>query len=158
MRSTQRNWIHSSIVYVQRSAIEYIVDYGFSPVASLVFSAGGLGHEAGGLRPSLASPAPMVRSRARHWYSPLGSGFGSRHRVFLLSLSYISSLFSVSLDRQTIHHLLLLLHHLLLMSTYILHSATEYVPRILLYSQYGPPYMYHPTSNCPILLRSIEYE
>jgi len=27
-------------------------------VASLVFGAGGLGHEAGGLRPPLASPAP----------------------------------------------------------------------------------------------------
>jgi hypothetical protein len=59
-------------------------------VASLVFGAGGLGHEAGGLRPPLASPAPMARRRARHWYSALGSGFGSRHWVFLLSLSYIS--------------------------------------------------------------------
>jgi len=55
-----------------------------------VFGAGGLGHEAGGLRPPLASPAPMARRRARHWYSSLGSGFGSRHWVFLLSLSYIS--------------------------------------------------------------------
>jgi hypothetical protein len=36
------------------------VDQGFGPVASQVFRAGGLGHEAGGLRPPLASPAPMV--------------------------------------------------------------------------------------------------
>jgi len=101
------------------------VDYGFGPVASLVFGAGRLGHVAGGLRPPLASPAPtslacphqprlplsaspapMARRRARHWYSALGSGFGSRHWVFLLSLLYISSLFSFSLDQQTIHHLL----------------------------------------------------
>jgi len=45
----------------------------------LVFGAGGLEHEAGGLRPPLASPAPMARRRARHWYSALGSGFGNRH-------------------------------------------------------------------------------
>jgi hypothetical protein len=40
--------------------------------------------------PLLASPAPMARRTARHWYSALGSGFGSRHWAFLLSLSYIS--------------------------------------------------------------------
>jgi len=44
-------------------------------VASLVFDAGGLGHEAGGRPPPSASPAPMLRRRARHWYSALGSGF-----------------------------------------------------------------------------------
>jgi hypothetical protein len=59
-------------------------------VASLVFDAGGLGHEAGGWPPPSASPAPMLRRRAWHWYSALGSGFGSRHGVFLLSLLYIS--------------------------------------------------------------------
>ena len=59
-------------------------------MASLVFGAGGLGQEAGGVRPPLASPAPMLRRRAQHWYSALGSGFGSQHGVFLLSLSHIS--------------------------------------------------------------------
>jgi hypothetical protein len=29
--------------------------------------------------PPSASPAPMATRRARHWYSALGSGFGSRH-------------------------------------------------------------------------------
>ena len=52
--------------------------------------------------PPPASPAPMARRRARHWYSALGSGFGSRHGVFLLSLSYISRYVSLSLDRQII--------------------------------------------------------
>src|SRR5882757_4943689 len=59
--------------------------------------------------PLSASPAPMARRTARHWYSALGSGFGSRHWVFLLSVLYISPYFSFSLDRQTIHHLLHLL-------------------------------------------------
>jgi len=67
-----------------------------------VFGAGGLRHVASGLRPPLASPAPMVRRSARQGYSALGSGFGSRHRVFHLSLSYTSPQFSFSLDRQTI--------------------------------------------------------
>jgi hypothetical protein len=40
------------------SADENCVDWGFGPVAYLLFGAGGLGHEAGGLRPPLASPAP----------------------------------------------------------------------------------------------------
>ena len=89
-------------------------------MASLVFGTGGLGDEAGGLRPPLASPAliglacpdwphlplpaspaPVPRVRARHCCSALGSGFGSRHGVFLPSLSYISLLFSFScIDRQ----------------------------------------------------------
>ena len=30
------------------------------------------------------SPAPKARRRALHWYPALGSGFGSRHGVFLL--------------------------------------------------------------------------
>jgi hypothetical protein len=38
------------------------------------------------------SLAPMARRTARHWYSALGSAFGSRHWVFLLSLSYIKSI------------------------------------------------------------------
>jgi len=38
--------------------------------------------------PPSASPAPMARRRALHWYSALGSGFGSRHCVFP-SLSFI---------------------------------------------------------------------
>jgi len=78
---------------------QFRVDYGFGPVASLVFGAGGLGHEAGGLRPPLASPAPtslacphqprlppsaslapMLRRWARHWYSALGSGCDTRLR------------------------------------------------------------------------------
>jgi len=42
--------------------------------------------------PLSASSAPMARRTARHWYSALGSGFGSRHWVFLLSLSYIKSI------------------------------------------------------------------
>jgi len=86
-----------------------IVDWGFGLVASLVFGAGGLGHEASGLRPPLASPAPtsltcphqprlpplvspalMAWRRARHCDSALGSGFGGWHGGFLLSLSYIS--------------------------------------------------------------------
>ena len=77
------------------------VDLGFGPVASVVFGASGLGYVAGGLRPPSASPAPtslacphqprlppsassapMARRRAWHWYSALGSGFGSRHWVF----------------------------------------------------------------------------
>ena len=70
-------------------------------MASLVFSAGGLGDEAGGLRPPLASPASMPRMRARHWYSASGSGFGSRHGVFLLSFVYKSTVFLL-LYRQTI--------------------------------------------------------
>jgi len=60
-------------------AIEPIVDYGFGPVASIVFSAGRLRHEAGGLRPPLVSPAPMARRRAWHWYLALGPGFGGWH-------------------------------------------------------------------------------
>jgi len=80
----------------------WYVHYGFGPVTSLVFGAGGLGHEAGGLWPPPVSPAPMAGRRARHCYSALGSGFGGRHWVFLLSLSYISPWFSLSLDRQTI--------------------------------------------------------
>jgi len=49
-----------------------------------------LGISLAGLQPPLASPAQMSRRRARHWYSALRSGFGSRHGVFLLSLLYIS--------------------------------------------------------------------
>jgi len=71
-------------------------------VGSLAFGAGGLGDEASGLLSPPASGAPMPRMRARHWYSASGSGFGSRHGVFLLSLSYISLLLSLLLYRQTI--------------------------------------------------------
>jgi len=44
-----------------------------------VFGAGGLGHVAGGLRPPLASPAPMGRARDPRCYSALGYGFDNRH-------------------------------------------------------------------------------
>ena len=59
------------------------VDWGFGPVASLVFGAGGLGHEAGGLRPPLASPAPTSlacphRPRLPPWRGG-GLGTGTRH-------------------------------------------------------------------------------
>jgi hypothetical protein len=77
MRSTQRNRAHSPIMYVQSSAIEYIVDYGFGQVASLVFGAGGLGHEASGLRPPLASPAP---------WRGVGLGTGTRLRAPALAV------------------------------------------------------------------------
>jgi len=43
-------------------------------VAALVLDAGGLGHEAGGLRPPQASPAPIPRRR-------LSLGTDARHRV-----------------------------------------------------------------------------
>jgi hypothetical protein len=39
--------------------------------------------------PLSALPAHMARRTAQHWYSALGSGFGSRHWVFLLSLCHI---------------------------------------------------------------------
>jgi len=42
--------------------------------------------------PPSPSPAPMATRTARHWYSALGSGFGSRHWVFHLSHSYIKSI------------------------------------------------------------------
>ena len=57
----------------------------------LAFGAGGLGDEAGGLLPPPTSGAPMPRMRARHWYSASGSGFGSRHGVFLLSLLLLTA-------------------------------------------------------------------
>ena len=77
-----------------------------------MFGAGGLGHEAGGLRPPLASPAPMARRTARHWYSALGSGFASRHGVFRLSFVYKSIVFPLfgSTDNSSSS---LLFHHLL---------------------------------------------
>jgi hypothetical protein len=34
----------------------------------------------------------------------------------------------------------------------MLHSATEFIPRILSYQQYAPPYIYHPTSSSAINL------
>jgi len=93
-------------------------------VASLAFGAGGHRDEAGGLQPPPASPAPMPKIRARHWYSASGSGFGSRHGVFLLSLSYISLLFSFScIDRQ-----LSLFVLSLLLSTIFCISGMENVP------------------------------
>ena len=54
--------------------------------------------------PRSASPAPMARRTARHWYSALGSGFGSRHWVFLFSLFHIKvhSFPSLWIDRQFI--------------------------------------------------------
>jgi hypothetical protein len=61
-------------------------------VASLVFDAGRLGHEAGGLPFLLALPAPMLSRRpslggdARLRASALAVGM----ELFLLSLSYIS--------------------------------------------------------------------
>ena len=98
---------------------EYFVGTGFGPVASLVFGAGKLGHEAGGLRPPLASPAPtslacphqprlppsaspasMLRSRAspgsdaRHWSPDVILGFAE----YALSFPIYSCLsFSLSL-------------------------------------------------------------
>jgi hypothetical protein len=58
-------------------------------VASLVFGAGGLGHEAGGLRPPLASPAPMLRRRP-------SSGTGTRLRAPGVILGFAEyGLFSV---------------------------------------------------------------
>jgi hypothetical protein len=66
-------------------------------MASLVFGAGGLGHEAGGLRPPPASPAPigLVCPHGEEEGSALVLGIGLRLlavgiEVFLLSLSYIS--------------------------------------------------------------------
>jgi hypothetical protein len=71
---------------------------GFGLVASLVFGAGGLGHEAGGLRPPLAWPAPMLRSMAspgsddRHWSPDVILGFAK----YALSFSiYIRLSFSL---------------------------------------------------------------
>jgi len=55
------------------------VDLGISPEASRVFSAGGLGQEAGSLWPPLAVPGPMAGKRAWRCYSALGSGFDNRH-------------------------------------------------------------------------------
>ena len=37
IRSTQRNWVHSSIMYVQRSAIEYMPVHAHTYVQSRVF-------------------------------------------------------------------------------------------------------------------------
>jgi len=68
--------------------------------------------------PLSASPAPMARRTAPHSYSALGSGFGSRHWVFLLSHSYIKSivfLLFVSTDNSSSS---LLLHHLLVSTRY----------------------------------------
>jgi hypothetical protein len=60
-----------------------------------------LGHEAGGLRPLLASPAPMLRSRAspgsdaRHW-SPDGIlGFTEHALSFPIYLRLSFSLFAL---------------------------------------------------------------
>jgi len=93
------------------------VDYGFGPVASLVFGAGGLGHVAGGLRPPLASAAPTsvacphwprlppwrgggLGTGTRHWAPALAVGIGFS---FSLSFIYKSIVFpSFWIDRQFI--------------------------------------------------------
>jgi len=63
--------------------------YVLTRVASLVFDAGGLGDEASGLRPPLASPAPMPRRRP----SP---GISTRLRALDVILGFAEyGLFSV---------------------------------------------------------------
>jgi hypothetical protein len=75
--------ISTMYVYFDQKLLDlwwWLVGTGFGPVA---FVAVGLklGHEAGGLRPPLASPAPMLRSRAspgsnaRHWSPDVILGF-----------------------------------------------------------------------------------
>ncbi|KAF8536861.1 hypothetical protein BDD12DRAFT_807428 [Trichophaea hybrida] len=64
--------------------ISFIFLFGFGPVAFLVFDAGWLGHEAGGLPPPLASPAPTSLA-CPHWSrlpppaSPAPIGLAYRH-------------------------------------------------------------------------------
>ncbi|KAF8246981.1 hypothetical protein K440DRAFT_316508 [Wilcoxina mikolae CBS 423.85] len=122
---------------LQRRRIHPGIDKGFGPVAFLVFDAGALGHEAGGLSSPLDSPAltcltclhqsclPPLTSPAPiglTYLHPekdgsaliLGSSIGSRHGVFLLFLSYISLLFFLLLYQLRIHSLLLLFFIILL--------------------------------------------
>jgi hypothetical protein len=65
------------------------------PVASLVYCAGSLGHEAGGLRPSVASPAQnsLAYPHGEEEGSTLGLGIGlrlSQSPLSFPSLSFIS--------------------------------------------------------------------
>jgi len=73
----------------------------------------------------------MLRRRAWHWYSALGSGFGSRHGVFLLSFVYKSIVFPLfgSTDNSSSS---LLLHHLLVSTSLIAPGKLYlkmYIPR-----------------------------
>ena len=60
-----------------------------------------LGHEAGGLRPPLASPAPMLRSRAspgsdaRHWSLDVILGFAEYALSFPIYIRLSFSLFAL---------------------------------------------------------------
>jgi len=77
-------------------------------VASLVLGAGGLGHEAGGLRPPLGSPAPtsLACPHGEELGSVLVFGIGLRlwqSALSFPSLSFVyTSIVSLSLDGQTI--------------------------------------------------------
>jgi len=73
------------------------VGTGFGPVAFGLR----LGHEAGGLRPPLASPAPMLRSRAspgsgaRHWSPDVILGFAEYALSFPIYIRLSFSLFAL---------------------------------------------------------------
>jgi len=60
-----------------------------------------LGHEAGGLRPPLASPAPMLKSRAspgsdaRHWSPDVILGFAEYALSFPIYIRLSFSLFAL---------------------------------------------------------------
>jgi len=69
---------------LEKISMLYIVDYGFGPVTSQVFVAGGLGHVAGGLQPPWRGAG--LGNGIGNWAPALAVGIG----LFLLSLSYIS--------------------------------------------------------------------
>jgi hypothetical protein len=73
------------------------------------------------------------------------------HTMLALMLTILKThLFPSLLYLQSTHSFTSTVYVLRSAIEYILYSTAEYVPRILSYLQYGPPYIHHPTSNSAI--------
>ena len=66
------------------------VGTGFSLIASIVFGAGGLGHEASSVRPPWASLAPMLSGRPS-----LGTGTRLRAPTLAVGMKFSFSVFRI---------------------------------------------------------------